>query len=191
MKKTLIVSLGLASAVSGCLSMQSQTTMEAIQNATNGTTMNTKPYVEAYVEYRGPHEKWAGPTTFLMHVSAKDAGMARISVTPALFAPPIPNPTMNDRTLASAKGMTGEAARDQMSRLASAMQGGDVAFNGCLYPVRVRLIRADGAIVEKSGCRGSEGWAKATSEAVNQFVVATVGGAGAPIPGPAPAPASN
>lgn len=157
---------------SGCLSMQSPTTIDNIQQA---ATTGSQPYVEAYVEYRGPSDKWAGPTTFLLHVVAKDAGVARVSITPALFGAPAKDaPNTAGRGLAS-KGMAGETARDHMARLALSVQGGDIPFRGCLSPVRVRLVRADGALLEKSGCRSGEGWPRAASEAVNQFIVSTVG----------------
>lgn len=169
-RSAVLVSLGWAA--SGCLSMQSQSTIDNIQQSAT----KSLPYVEAYVEYRGPAEKWAGPTTFLLHVVAKDAGVARISITPALFNSRIKDdaPTTAGRGLAS-RGMPGETARDHMARLASAVQGGDEPFRGCLSPVRVRLVRADGALVEKSGCRSETGWPRAASEAVNSFIVSTVG----------------
>lgn len=185
---------------SGCMSMQNQPAMEALQQ--KGAA--PKPYVEAYVEYRGPAERWSGPTTFLLHVQAKDNGLARVSVTPALFSKPVepqmPHPEVAGRALASlagaasalpavkgaasaavpapnsnpvSKGITGEAAREQLTQLASAIQGGDITFRGCLSPVRVRLIRSDGALLEKHGCRSQEGWPRAVSETVSRFILAS------------------
>lgn len=169
--------LAAVGSLGGCLSMQNQPAIQALQG--NMGAGGAKPFVEAYVEYRGPSEKWAGPTSFLLHVVAKDAGVAKISITPALFATPQKTKdadgTTVQRTLA-AKGMAGETARTHMSNLANAIQGGEQPFRGCLSPVRVRLVRADGAIVEKQGCRGSVGWPKAASEAVNQFILTTLQG---------------
>ena len=50
------------------------------------------------------------------------------------------------------------------------------AFKGCLYPVRARLIRADGSVVEKQGCRSQLGWTRVASETVSLLISATVGG---------------
>ncbi|MEK6580270.1 MAG: hypothetical protein AABZ55_13680 [Bdellovibrionota bacterium] len=164
--------LGVALSVvlSGCMSMQSQTTLEAIQVAGGN-----QPYVEAYIEYPGPNAKWAGPASFILHITAKDTAAAQVAMTPNwLF--PMSNP--KDRALASERTISGEVAREHMARLVTAIQAGDTEFSGCLYPIRVRLIRADGAIVEKHGCRGPVGWAKASSEVVDQFITASVYGSG-------------
>ena len=66
----------LAWAGSGCLSTQTQSSLD-------GTNGQSSPYVEAYVEYPGPHEKWSGPASFILHVTAKDKGSALITVTPS------------------------------------------------------------------------------------------------------------
>ena len=52
-----------------------------------------------------------------------------------------------------------------------AIQGADQPFSGCLNPVRVRLVRQDGALTEKQGCRGF-GWTRTASEKVNTFLSA-------------------
>ena len=165
----------IASGLTACLSMQSQTTLDAIQ-----ASMSAQPFTEAYIEYPGPSEKWSGPTSFIMHVTAKDSGTAQVYVSPALFNKPgskeIEAPTAPGRTLAAVvpHGITGDAARDQLSHLATALQGADESFRGCLSPVRVRMIRADGSLLEKKGCRGQNGWSKAASESVNYFISASL-----------------
>ncbi len=155
---------------SACLSMQNQTTLEGIQGAAG-------PYVEAYIEYPGPSDKWAGPSHFILHVLAKDSGMAQIAVTPALFKPVAVDPHAPGAKaigavteLTRTPGMSGEAAREQLGRLMTALTGGEASFRGCLSPVRVRVIRADGAVTERHGCRGGKGWSKAVSESVDQFI---------------------
>jgi hypothetical protein len=156
----------------GCLSMQSQGPLDEIQ----GAVKNASPWVEGWIEYPGPKEKWAGPTTFVLHVRAKDAAEAQISVSPALFRPS-DDVTTSARAPASArKGLSGDAAREYLSHVAVALQGADAAFRGCLSPVRVRLLRADGTLLEKSGCRGQNGWSRSASESVNYFLTATLEG---------------
>ena len=186
MKRSLIVfAVGVfAMGLSGCLSMQNQPSLDALQQS-GGNSQSAHPYVEAFVEYRGPQEKWAGPTTFMLHVIAKDAGIAKISVMPALFgtAPklvPGEDGATHARTPASVDvksgGMAGETARTHMNMMAAALQGGEETYRGCLSPVKVRLIRTDGAVLEKQGCRGQMGWPKAASEAVNQFILHSLSG---------------
>lgn len=189
----------LAAGFAGCTSVSNHPALDAMKSASKG--LGDKNFVEAYVEYRGPSEKWSGPASFLMHVVAKGNDPVKISFTPAFAAEPantLPTspihemaPTMSGRrpagevsktpvAAASAapshapssapKAMTGEVARNHINQLAAAVQAGDVAFEGCLSPVRVRLIRADGAVLEKQGCRSVEGWPKAASEVVGQFM---------------------
>ncbi len=181
--RLMMVGLAASFGAAGCLSMQSQTTLDAIEGA-----MSNQPFVEAYVEYAGPQARWAGPTSFILHVMAKDAGAAQISVTPALFDEINKDPTMSGRAPAS-QGYAGDQAREQLAHLATALQGAEQTFRGCLSPVRVRLIRADGSILEKHGCRGQNGWSRVASETVNNFITAALFGVTNRVPASAPAAA--
>jgi hypothetical protein len=159
--------LALVFIVTGCLSMQSQNPLDELGK-------NGQPFVEGYIEYPGPNSRWMGPPSFVMKISAKDAGMAQISVAPAIFKGAESGGT---RALANApKGMTGETARELLAKLASSLQGAEGVFRGCLAPVRVRLVQADGTLLEKSGCRGQSGWTRVASDAVNAFITATLHG---------------
>lgn len=161
--------------ISGCLSMQNQPSLEAIQKF--GARQEAHPFVEAYIEFRGPQEKWAGPANFLLHVVAKEAGAARITVTPPVFGASRLSVVQKGAVVVQpsvSPGMSGEVARNQLNALALAAQGGDDPFQGCLSPVRLRLIRADGAVVEKQGCRGQKGWPKTASEGVSRFIAAAI-----------------
>jgi len=187
--------LGLA--ISSCTSLSNHPALDAVRsmNGAQNPAISGKSFVEAYIEYRGPQEKWAGPVTFLLHVVAKEGDLARVTFTPAFSkdsasesapatAPIHENaPTVNGRKPASAltlhHALSAEVARTQINQLAAAIQSGDVEFSGCLSPVRVRLLRADGAVVEKQGCRSSDGWPKAASEAVGHFMEFTGQNSGA------------
>ena len=163
MKKLISLALlAFSAAFSGCLSMESQGTLDAISGNLQ------QPFVEAFIEYPGPASKYSGPSNFILHIVAKDAGNAQIAVSPALF-----NKTERKRSLASAAA-TGEATRTRLSQLASALGAGDQIFHGCLYPVRVRLIRADQSLLEKVACRNATGWSRAASEAVDYFISASL-----------------
>jgi hypothetical protein len=71
---------------------------------------------------------------------------------------------------AASGGVTQVNARDQVARLAEAIRDDDSPFSGCLNPVRVRLIRTDGILLERQGCRGQEGWPKVASEVASHFL---------------------
>ncbi|MCM2324577.1 MAG: hypothetical protein NDJ90_15060 [Oligoflexia bacterium] len=171
-----VLSLGLG--LSGCMSMQSESALDDALQSLKGSSNKTNAFVEAFFEYTGPADKWAGPSTFLMHVVAKDQGPAQVTVVPPLFGDPFSKedgPVNTTRAPASAKPLTGELAREQLTQLAGIVEGSeDLPFRGCLSPVRVRLVRVDGALVEKQGCRTYRGWPKAVSEAVSQFVASGI-----------------
>ena len=48
--------------------------------------------------------------------------------------------------------------------LAESISTDKTPFFGCLSPVRARLIRSDGSLVEKFGCRSFQGWASVASQ---------------------------
>jgi hypothetical protein len=172
--------------LSSCV--QGRSTLEAIQQS-----MGKAPFVEAYVEYPGPENRWAGPATFRLHLTAKDlATPASITVSPALWRPhrslasnalPGPAPAASEVTrvsdmshLPTASGsISVEMARDELFRLGSALEGVDgnvPGLAGCLSPVHVRLTRSDGSVTEKRGCRSQAGWQRAVGESVNHWLSA-------------------
>jgi hypothetical protein len=199
MKKNLSLTGVLALSVlgaSGCLSTQNQSQID-------GNASAASPVVEAYFEYPGPMEKWAGPATWMMHVRLKDQGAPEVKVTPefARFVPkpvetapqaPTPDAKTQDGSIAPrvpastlaiasqkellvpVKELPSEAARDILNHLSTAVNTPPPAFTGCMYPVRVRLVRASGALVEKVSCRSDVGWPRAVSEAVNAFLSGSV-----------------
>ncbi len=174
------VSAALAVTASSCMSMQGGGTFDQIAGALSS------PIVEGYIEFPGPQAKWAGPQGFVMHVDAKGTGLARLSVVPAILgvqSAPAPGPDSGpNRVLASAgNGVTSESARQYLANLASSLSQPEQSFRGCLSPVRVRLIRANGALIERQGCRGQGGWAKVASETANRFITAHVHGPNAPL----------
>ena len=155
-----ISALAVAWTVTGCMTGQDKTTLDLIA----GSTM---PYTEAYIEYRGPPDRWAGPANWILHVSSKDAQNPEITVPDAWKAAD----TVTARKPAS-QTTTSEESRAKIGALASAMEEEDSGYQGCLYPIHVRLIRADGFVLDKQGCRGQSHWAKAASETVDYFMIA-------------------
>lgn len=204
----LVVGFGILSSVSGCMNAQNHGALEAIQSMKQE---EEKPealsFVELFIEYPGPQEKWAGPANFVLHVKAKENGPAMVMATPSWFNSPIakhepkepPQGIMaarlatantapaNGAAKGAAKGAKGandgssvnrgpasEYVRDQMNRLAAAMKEDTPSFRGCLSPVRIRLVRSNGALVEKAGCRSEKGWPHVASELVEQFMSASL-----------------
>ncbi len=50
-------------------------------------------------------------------------------------------------------------------------------LDGCLWPVRVRLIRQDGGVLEKQGCRSQLGWTETASHTAHYFIEAGIASA--------------
>jgi hypothetical protein len=128
-----------------------------------GALGQQEPYTEAFIDYPGPSDRWAGPARFILHVTAKDKA---VDVKLPAQWHPVPS---NDHR-APAAVLTGDQARDKLANLATAMQEDSSSFRGCMYPIRVRLVRADGEILDKTGCRDQSRWAKTASETVDFFV---------------------
>ena len=175
MSKYYLVSVGLMSGLfltAGCMSTQNQSQLDKI----SGQTVSNSPFVEAYIEYASPQSKWVGPSSFILHVTAKDGDQATVQTVPQLFVKAAPAANIvHERTPASEHSVNESAlktipaafAREQIADLAKKAQDGpDPEFKGCTSPLRLRLIRADGGLVEKVGCRGLAGWSKESSETV-------------------------
>lgn len=175
MNKNLMNSLGVFSwllAGAGCMSTQNQSQL----GKNSGQTVSNSPFVEAYIEYASPQAKWVGPSSFILHITAKDGDQATVQTVPQLFVKAAPSakivhertPASEGKTEASAlKMIPASFAREQIAQLAKKAQDGpDPEFKGCTSPLRLRLIRADGGLVEKVGCRGLAGWSKESSDTV-------------------------
>jgi hypothetical protein len=158
------VSIPLAAAIlaaglvgSGCVGAR-QGTLDEISAAAGNQN-----FTEAFIDYPGPSEQWAGPARFILHVTAKEKDVD-VKV-PAQWHPVFP---ASHRAIASQ--MTGEQARGKLSNLAVAMNEDTSSYAGCMYPIRVRLIRADGSVMDKEGCREQSKWSKTASETVDFFI---------------------
>ena len=154
----------------GCTGMAGHSTLDAISEQAGH-----QPYVEAFIEYAGPAEKWGGPVSLVLHVSAREGAAPEVTSTPPLHIVKGGGPTVEKNRVPASVKMTNEAAREQLGLLAMALGTGKQEFRGCMYPVKVRLIKADNSIVEKYGCRGQSGWARAASEVVSNFLAEASG----------------
>lgn len=55
------------------------------------------------------------------------------------------------------------AALDELTNSAFS-EANNLPPKGCLYPVRLRLVRTDGTLLEKEGCRGGAAWVRKAEE---------------------------
>jgi len=171
--------------------MQNSPAVDALKSAADASSGSQSPFVEATVEYPGPAARWGGPSAFLLSLNAREAGDAQIRVLPQLWGveaaqPPVaPNGGGLGQTASSSAGrapasqnlgIPADFVRERVAHLAGTIQAAgaadSTAASGCLYPVRLRLVRADGAVVERQGCRGVGAWTGAVSAFTSEFLTA-------------------
>jgi hypothetical protein len=153
--------LSASSWITGCMTGEDKVTLDGIAGS------STQPYVEAFIEYRGPQERWSGPTAWTLQVVAKDNGPPEITVPLAWRQEE--NSTARKP---AAQTVTAEEARVKIGALAATINEPDTGFSGCMYPIHARLIRADGKVLDKQGCRGQSHWDQAASGLVDYFMAA-------------------
>ncbi len=152
--------LAILAVTQGCVGSNRHNTL--------GGMANEPAIVEAFIEYSGPGDRWAGPVSLLIHVSAKDGEKVAVQVSPSELIKQVDSIDTNGRGLASEKVST-PVMRDRLAGLAETIEHSTETFRACLAPLRVRVIRADGAVKEWQGCRASTGWPKAVSEFTGQI----------------------
>ena len=161
--------LVLALVLGACGSLHNQPALEALQGL-----KPQSPFVEGYFEFGGPSRKWAGPVSFVLTVNTRDPGAARVRTQPEIRAwSPTEDPQILNRGPAAASPRTqvsSDDARAQLAELGSQFVSDTRTFGGCLYPVRARLVRLDGSILEKQGCRSPSGWPNSVSRAFSVFL---------------------
>jgi hypothetical protein len=158
--------------MSGCSGIKTEVIKTPVTQTTDQS--RNSPFIEAYLEYVGPPERWAGPSNLLVHLVAKDLTNTEFSVRPDLITQLGEKAEIKEGSrLPSSTSTTdrpkGQVAREKLAFLAESINTDRTPFFGCLYPVRARLIRADGSLVEKFGCRSFQGWASVASHTVSQM----------------------
>jgi hypothetical protein len=157
-----IVVLTLIIALSSCAGMTTPELAKApLARAPNDA------FVEAYLEFVGPPDRWAGPRTLTLHLLARESEDAQAILTPNPVKAFLPS---TGEIKPSANPISGIVARTELDELGRAVLEQAVPFSGCLYPVRVKLIREDGSLVEREGCRANHGWPVAISHAVSDMI---------------------
>ena len=145
--------------------------------------------VEATIEFSGPAPQWVGPQTLTLEVNTRDTETPQIEITPDFHwkekrsseviwldhqRAPAGVLSLNALPKANLKlNYSSELAREQLNQLAQVMEkedSKDAQFTQCLYPVRARLIRSDGGVVEKNGCRGMGKWEQNASDYASYLI---------------------
>lgn len=121
-------------------------------------------FVEAFIEYPGPSEKWVGPETLLIHVDARSNDGLKFKISPSALYRSGSNETieLENRIPAEqkARGLNSSTLRERLAELSEKLDETEETFSGCLHPVRVRLTKVDGGVREWQGCRGANAWSK-------------------------------
>lgn len=133
----------------------------------SATVADGAPFVEAFLEYVGPPERWAGPRTVTLHLQARELEPASVLITPN---PGMPVPRPGGGSVSAAGHIAQPVARDELRALGTTMIEAPATFTGCLYPIRARLVRADGTVLERTGCRANTGWPVAVSRVLLSVV---------------------
>ena len=174
-RKNMKSSLTAISAILVCISMAAcMSTVFPEQH----DVKSQSPIVEAYVEYTGAPARWAGPASFILHVNAKDAKTAEVSVKHEMLSQQVLEKALNPNSVRAPASVTevparsSVEARSSLAKLGEALDGETAESQGCLSPIRVRLIREDGSLLEKGGCRSGLGWPAVASQTVNYFMTA-------------------
>jgi hypothetical protein len=154
--------------LSGCFGSNQETTNS---DGSSFADDPSKPFTDVYIEFLGPHQKWAGPQSFTIHVNAVGSAKAKVTLTTGVFKG---GNHSSKNIQATSYGLSTEAVREEMARLSAALQANETSVRGCLSPVRVRLIRVDGALITRQGCRGQGGWVHVASEIANHFIESSI-----------------
>jgi hypothetical protein len=107
----------------------------------------------------------------LIHLTAQDLNRAELKVQPDLIGQiHEESEAVGVRRISSTQPRpTGQVARERLNYLAESILNEKTTVMGCLYPVRARLVRADGSVVEKFGCRSLQGWPSIASRTVSEM----------------------
>ena len=172
-RKNMKSSLVAIAAILSCISMAAcMSTVFPEQH----DVKSQSPFVEAYVEYTGAPARWAGPASFILHVNAKDAKTADVSVKHEMLSQQVieqaehPDSVRKPASVTEVPSRSSIEARASIAKLGEALEGETGESQGCISPIRVRLIREDGSLLEKGGCRSGLGWPAVASQTVNYFM---------------------
>ncbi len=158
--------------VTACSSLHEQPALDALSQIKDQAAAT--PFVEGYFEFVGPHAKWAGPSAWVIHIDAREGEFAKVKAQPPVAPESAPRSPAQAGARPQAPGVTVQAARAQLANLAAMMapdrRPQSTLSEACLHPIRVRLIRQDGAVLDQIGCRSVTGWESQVSKATGFFM---------------------
>ncbi len=152
---SVVVLMSLFIGMSGCFSSsKSGIALDGRENEESAP-----PFVDLFIEYPGPSDKWAGPPSLTAHLATGPGQSGSVKVLHPSFESSDPHSSVSV-----------EQAREQVDRMNSVVNHDLKTVPVCTSPVRVRLVRADGALISKQGCRGQSGWPRVASDLTAQWI---------------------
>ncbi len=119
--------------------------------------VNKMPVREALVQFFTPgSSSWRQPSMVTYHVVLQGADRALISVASD-------HGRSGKLTLSKGDGSQLTHLRADLSELVEALGGEKKEYSTCVFKARVRMVRIDGSVFEKSGCRSAKGWSRGAS----------------------------
>jgi len=157
------------------------------------------PVVEVMIEYAAPAAGFGAAPSLTLQVSARDGKMAELKLyhglwndivgapdagqlplidggtegrKPASIASTLHGPVAAKRFPVSTWQMNAGTLLEEFKDLALSGREPAAGFQGCTFPVKLRMVRTSGMVEELLGCRGAGGWTRRVSEAVERWMSA-------------------
>lgn len=144
--------------IAGCVS-EDELIVESpsVPTASDGTPL----FTNLYIEFPAPSARWAAGDGKTLQLTTREANRAELAIVRGDF----------DRAPASVQEVDADFAREQVKKLYEQLVQANDGPNAraCPLPVRVRLIRGDGVLLERQDCRGGAEWVRAASRMIAEF----------------------
>lgn len=165
---------GLLLLIFSCTSSKDHPMEELLSEAALSGAEGPLSWVEAFIEFSGPEDRWAGPPSLVFRIEAPKGG--ELALVQTNFDIPLAPKLVpaDGRALAKADEpkLMANQVRIDLAAFARMIEQAplDEKAGACLYPLRARVMRADGAILEKTGCRGNGGWTRTAGFLVDHYL---------------------
>ena len=119
--------------------------------------VSTVPVGEALVQFFTlGNSVWRQPGMVSYQVVLKGSDQAQISVSSAEGRSG--NLSLHKEDVAQMTHL-----RTDLSELVEGLGGDQKEYSACVFKVRIRMVRIDGSVFDKSGCRSARGWSRGAS----------------------------
>ncbi len=130
--------------------------------------VSTVPVGEALVQFFTlGNSVWRQPGMVSYHVVLQGAEQAQISVASA-------EGRSENLSLHKEDASQVTHIKTDLSELVEALGGDQKEYSACVFKVRVRMVRTDGSVFDKSGCRSARGWSRGASRLARTIATAFV-----------------